>query len=120
MTLTEEICAQAALLAGDLSESRGALLELLCREAEASLSARLKEGLTAEDCREAFVAAASLSALAGLGFQEPGLSIAQFQAGDLSVKHSTQGQSAALESLAQRARRLMAPYLKDPFQFAGV
>ena len=43
MTLTEEVFAQAALLAGELTEAQTELLKLLCAAAVSSLSARLKD-----------------------------------------------------------------------------
>ena len=51
MTLTEQVYAQAALLAGDLDERQTNLLKLLCGASVSSLTARLREGLTPEDCK---------------------------------------------------------------------
>ena len=67
MSLTEQIYAQALLLAGDLEEKQAKLLEVLCTAATRSLTARLRDGITPEDCKADFVAAASLYALASLG-----------------------------------------------------
>lgn len=118
MTLKEQVFAQAAALAGELDGQQGELLNALSAAAVASLSARLREGITPEDCREDFVAAASLFALAALN-EAAGLGgIAEFKAGDLTVKRS--GADAASRCLHSQARMLMAPYLKDSFAFVGV
>ena len=51
MTLTEQVFAQAALLAGELDGRQTNLLRLLCGASASSLTARLREGLTPEDCK---------------------------------------------------------------------
>ena len=66
MTLTEQVYAQAVLLAGDLENREDQLLRVLCAGAVSSLTARLREGIRPEDCRADFVASASLFALAAL------------------------------------------------------
>ena len=120
MTLTEEVFAQAVLLAGELSEAQTELLKLLCAAAVSSLSARLKEGLTPENCKENFLAAASLNALAGLNCAETESGIQEFRAGDLTVKQGNTRQDMAARDLRQQAETLMGPYLKDRFSFVGV
>ena len=67
MTVSEQVYAQALLLAGDLEERQSQLLQILCTAAASSLESRLREGITPEDCKADFVAAASLYALASLG-----------------------------------------------------
>ena len=49
MTLKEQVFAQAALLAGQLEGSRLEMLDVLCTASVASLTARLRPGLTPED-----------------------------------------------------------------------
>ena len=118
MTLKEQVFAQAAALAGELDAQQGDMLNALCAASAASLAARLREGITPEDCRADFVAAASLFALAALN-EAAGLGgIEEFKAGDLTVKRS--GADAASRCLHSQARQLMAPYLKDSFAFLGV
>lgn len=120
MTLNEQVFALAALLAGELDGTQTALLKALCAASSASLAARLKEGLAPEDCGADFITAASLSALASLNGAEHGSRLQEFQAGDLSIKQgSTEGNASAL-CLQRQAQRLIAPYLKDCFSFAGV
>lgn len=118
MTLTEEVFAQAALLAGTLTETQTELLKLLCGAAVSVLTARLKDGITPENCKEAFVMAASLNALAGLNCAESEMGVQEFRAGDLTVKKGDRDVGA--RQLRQQAQVLMEPYLKDRFAFLGV
>ena len=60
--MTEEIFALARALSGAGEEEEG--LRKLCTQAEQELAARLKEGVTAGDCAEAFALAAAWTALA--------------------------------------------------------
>ena len=93
------------------------MLGALCTAATASLTARLREGLTPNDCKADFVAAASLYALAALNaVDEKG--VEQFTAGDITVKKS--GADAASNCLRNQAELMIAPYLKDRFAFRGV
>ena len=118
MTLTEEVFDQAALLAGTLTETQTELLKLLCGAAVSVLTARLKDGITPENCTEAFVMAASLNALAGLNCAESEMGVQEFRAGDLTVKKGDRDVGA--RQLRQQAQVLMEPYLKDRFAFLGV
>jgi len=118
MTLTEQVFAQAALLAGELSCRQQDLLSILCTAATATLRSRLRQGLTPEDCKADFVAAASLFALAALNGIDPGVDIAEFRAGDLTVKRA--GTDAASRCLQHQAELMIAPYLQDRFHFTGV
>ena len=72
MTLTEQVFAQAALLAGELDGRQTNLLRLLCGASASSLTARLREGLTPEDCKADFIAAASLLAAERRGRRHSG------------------------------------------------
>ena len=106
--------ARALLMAGELDGRQQDLLQILCAAHNASLMARLRDGIAPEDCPEEFVTAVSLLALEGLGDFD---GVCEFKAGDLTVKTGTE-QSAG--DLAQQAERLMAPYLQDRFAFVGV
>ena len=115
--MREQVYARALLMAGDLDGHRQELLGVLCAANAAALEARLRSGLTPEDCREEFITAAGLSALADMdGFEE----VAEFKAGDLTVKTGQQDGEQRAESLRHQAESLMAPYLKDRFVFVGV
>ena len=118
MTLSDQVYAQAALLAGELSDRQMVILHALCAASAASLAARLREGLQPEDCKADFVAAASLYALAALESALDGGWGEEFRAGDLTVKRS--GGSAASNCLFNQAELVIAPYLEDRFAFLGV
>ncbi len=120
MTLTEQVFAQAALLAGELDERQTDLLSLLCAAATSSLTSRLRDGLTPNDCRADFVAAASLFALAAMNGVDDGVNIAEFKAGDLTVKQNHGSRDAASRCLQHQAELMIMPYLKDNFSFVGV
>ena len=118
MTLKEQVFAQAALLAGQLEGSRLEMLDVLCTASVASLTARLRPGLTPEDCKADFVAAASLIALAALTEAGDAAEPEQFTAGDVTVRRKDSG--AAANCLRYQAELTIGPYLKDRFSFRGV
>ncbi|MGM9590764.1 MAG: hypothetical protein ACI3V0_11435 [Faecousia sp.] len=118
MMLTEQVYTQAALLAGQLDAQQTELLKILCQVASRNLENRLRSGLTVEDCRADFVAAASLFALAAL--QEAGKSNAleELRAGDLTVKR--RGMDTSSRCLQRQAELIIGPFLEDGFVFVGV
>jgi len=120
MTLTEQVYAQAALLAGQLEDDQLQSLETLCTISTAALTARLREGLTPDDCKADFIAAASLFALAALNGVKNRGDLEQFTAGDLTVRKATGYDDAASKCLRNQAELMIAPYLKDRFTFRGV
>ncbi len=118
MTLTDQVYAQALLLSGGLEARQEALLKLLCQGTCNSLAARLRQGLTPEDCKADFVAAASLYALAGLSGVKDMDQMEQVTVGDLTMKRKDP--NAAANCLRYQAELIIAPYLKDRFSFKGV
>lgn len=118
MTLTEQTCAQAALLAGELQPGQEKILPLLCRSAVNALTARLRLGLTPEDCKADFIAAASLFALAALGSVEDMAQVEQMRIGDVTLQ--SRSRDAASNCLKNQAELMILPYLKDRFSFWGV
>lgn len=118
MTLNEQVYAQALLLAGELEENQLAILDALAGASTASLLARLREGLSVNDCRAAFVAAASLFALAAFNEVLAGTGVEQVVAGDLTVRRGSA--DTASRCLHRQAEMMIAPYLKDRFSFVGV
>ena len=118
MMLTEQIFAQAVLLAGPLEEQQAQLLKVLVQAAESSLRNRLRDGLTEEDCKADFVAAASLYALAVLHEAGKTGGLEEFRAGDLTVKRSNMDTSS--RCLQRQADLIIQPFLKDRFAFVGV
>ena len=112
--MTEQVFARALILAGELEEQQQEKLRILCGAYIAVLEAQLKDGLTAENCGENFLTAASFLALEAMG--GIGTNVQEFKAGDLTVKTG----SAENRDLKRRAEALMAPYLKGRFLFTGV
>ena len=119
MMLTERIFAQAALLAGPLTEQQTELLKVLVQTAESSLRNRLRDGLTGEDCKADFVAAASLYALAALHEAGKTGDLEEFRAGDLTVRRSS-GMDTSSRCLQRQADLIIQPFLKNSFAFVGV
>lgn len=118
MTLKEQIFAQARVMAQDLEAADETLLELLCQVAATTLSVKLREGLTPEDCQADFIAAASLYALAALTEAGQDAKTQQFSTGDITLRRG--GSDAAACCLRYQAELLMTPYVKDSFCFTGV
>lgn len=120
MTLSEQVYAQALLLAGELDERQTQLLQILSTGATASLTARLREGITPEDCKADFIAAASLYALASLSDVQDDVAVEEFRAGDLTVRKGDTLRDAASRCLLRQAEMMILPYLMDRFSFLGV
>lgn len=118
MTLNEHVFTQAALLAGQLEARETEILRALCTAVTASLAARLRKGLSPENCKADFIAAASLFALSALDGMERPDQVEQFRIGDVTV--SPGGRDAASNCLRLQAESLIAPYLQDRFTFRGV
>ena len=119
MKLTDQVILQAQSLAGEAEEADLALLRLLCGASVSNLSRQLREEITPEDCREEFVAAASLYALGEWYCGRQGTAFQEFHAGDLTVKPGESG-ARSPESLKAQALELLRPYRKDSFCFQGV
>ena len=120
MMLAEQVFVQAQILAGELDERKTQLLQVLCTGATSSLTSRLREGITPEDCKADFIAAASLYALAALNDADAQTQVEEFQAGDLTVRQSGTLRDAASRCLQRQADMMILPYLKDCFSFQGV
>ena len=120
MMVRQQVFQQALLLAGELDQKNQALLGLLCNAAAASLTSRLREGITVESCGKDFVMAASLYALADMKQLEGEGQIEEFKAGDLTVRQGTASREGTAACLQKRAEELMKPYLKERFVFLGV
>ena len=95
-----------------------AVLRTLCQNACDILDRKLKNGLTAEDCGEAYPLAAAWIALDWLRGSQGMEGVTYLSAGDLTVRREGGGDNG---SLSQRAWELMAPFLRDDrFVFQGV
>lgn len=107
--MSERILELALAAAGGGAERT--LLDPLCAAAERAWLARLREGVTAEDCGEALPCAAAFTAAADLAAGEGGA--ASFSAGDLSVNlGSGTDRARRAEGLRQAAERLMEPFVR--------
>ena len=120
MMLRDQVLAQALLLAGQLDDRQQLVLGALCTAVTASLNARLREGLTAEDCKADFIASASLLALAALASVSEDVPVEQISVGDFSIRNGGKTHDAASNCLRAQAELMIAPYLKDKFSFLGV
>lgn len=118
MSLTEQIYAQALVLIQDSEDEKLPMLEILCRCAENSLRQNLREGVSPEDCKADFVAAASLYALAAMSEMDELAQMDQIKAGDLTLRRGSTDSAACC--LRYQAEVMMSPYMKDRFSFVGV
>ena len=114
--MLEQILTLAAAIARP-SEAERPLLEALCTS-----EGRLRDGISPEDCGDAFPCAAALLAAAGLLPCRSGGDVEQFTVGDVSVR--TGGDNRACQTAAAMRRQaagMMAPYWGDgEFAFQGV
>ena len=120
MSLLEQIQAHAQLMAGPGSPQLTETLKTLCQASASYLERRLRDGLTPEDCKADFVAAASLLALAGLNSYRAEDFSEQVTVADFTLKTTTGYKDAAANCLKMQAELMIAPYLKDWFSFLGV
>jgi hypothetical protein len=118
MILTERIVAQAEVLIRDLEERDLPMLELLCRSAETTLKAKLRQGIQVEDCMADFVAAAALFAVAAMTELDEVAQMDMVTVGDLTLRRKST--DAAACCLRYQAELLMTPYMADTFAFVGV
>ena len=118
-TLQETVLTLARAVSG-AGEQDEVLLETLCRAAEAYWRGRLRQGVTAEDCGEAFPCAAAFTAAADLAAGQDG-GIESFTAGSVSVKGGGESAARRAESLRRSAEERMAPFAsRGDFAFQGV
>ena len=118
MSLVEQIYAQALVLTQDSTDMNLPLLEVFCRSAENALRSKLRDGITPEDCKADFIAAASLLALAALSEADETAQMDQISAGDITFRRGSTDSAACC--LRYQAEVVMTPYLKDNFTFMGV
>lgn len=118
MSLVEQIQAQALILIQDSTDVNLPMLGAFCRSAENSLRQKLRDGITPEDCKADFIAAASLLALAALSETDDMAQMEQIHAGDLTLRRGSPDSAACC--LRYQAEIMMKPYLQDKFAFMGV
>ena len=118
--MTEQILTMACGITGAAEED--ALMKALCTAADVNWTNRLKNGMTAEDCAEAFCCAVAFTAAADytLGMEADGIS--GFSAGTVSIQRNKGNDCTELaQALRQTAQRLMMPYTEvADFCFKGV
>lgn len=91
----------------------GDALDTLCAAACAKLDGMLADGVTHEDCAEAYLPAAAWLVMEWL---KDGRGVTSLSAGDMTVRLDSTG-----GRLEKQAMELMAPWLKDKsFVFQGV
>ena len=116
--MTDRIVELARTL-GQVAPDEEELLVTLCAGAQRELVGRLREGVTPEDCSEAFVLAGAWHALAGLEVSRSAGQVQSFSAGDVTV-HSGGGADKA-KLLRQQAERILSGWTRDDhFLFFGV
>ncbi len=118
MSIADQVFSQACFMAQELTAENEALLEVVCQAAVSSLTARLRDDLSVEDCQSDFITAAGMYALAAMSDIGDWGQLEQMTAGDVTIRRG-KGDGAA-NYLRTQADLLMAPYLKQPFMFAGV
>ena len=94
------------------------VLRTLCQSACDTLDRRLKDGLTAQDCGDAYPLAAAWIAMDWLRGGQGLDGVTYLSAGDMTVRRDGGGEAG---SLSRRAGEIMSPFLRDDgFVFRGV
>lgn len=94
-----------------------AVLGTLCDAACQKLDGMLADGVTAEDCAEAYLPAAAWLVMDWIQTSKGMGGVTSLSAGDMTVRR----EGGADGSLEKRAMELMGPWLKDKnFVFQGV
>ena len=118
---TETILTLAKVLTA-AGEDEEPLLEALCQAAEQQWERRLRPGVTAEDCGEAFPCAAAFTAAADLAAARSADQVSGFTAGSVSVQARSPAETGTQAAeLRRTAWRLMEPFaVPGDFAFQGV
>ena len=116
----EQIPLLAAAIAAP-TEAERPLLAALCTAAVDEATRRLRPGVTAGDCGDAFLCAAAMMAAAGLMSCRSSGDVEQFSAGDVSLRTGGSGDSCKAAAIRRHAAEMMEAYWVDSdFAFAGV
>lgn len=118
MNMNALVMDQVIRIAGVEDPRQEVFLQLFCQAVVSELAAKLRPGLTPEDCRTEFIVAASLYVLAALAETDETVNLQHIQVGDLSIKPG--GGENAARCLREQATRLLQPYWADNFSFQGV
>jgi hypothetical protein len=115
-----EIIVELAKSMASPSEAEETLLDKLCAAAEAELAGRLRQGVRAEDCADAFCCAAALLAVSAIVACRDAGGAEQFSVGEVSIRTGA-GTSARADTLRRQASALLLPFQDDDdFAFWGV
>ena len=118
--MSEEIVAMAQKL-GHVADEDLEILTALCQAAEAEVTARLREGLSPEDCGQSYVLGCAWLALAALAANEAGNAPLKFTAGEVSIQEESGDAVQRSRALRLQAETVLGPYLQDSgFVFQGV
>lgn len=97
------------------------LLEALVGAAEAELGDKLRDGIDAANCEDAFICAAAMTAAARFLTCRNTDGVAQFTVGDVTIRSSAESKTCFADTLLEQAAAMMAPYCRDEqFAFLGV
>lgn len=118
MSMISLVMDQVIRIAGVEDPRQEAMLQLLCQAVVSELTAKLRTGLSPENCRADFAVSASLYVLAAWAETDDTVNLQHIQLGDLTVKPG--GGESAARCLREHALRLLQPYCADGFSFRGV
>lgn len=118
MSLTEQVYTRARLMAQELTEENAVLLESVCRVCVESLRHGLRDNIGPEDCLSDFITAGAMLAIATMWEMGSLSNVAQFTAGEVSIRQSSN--HISVESMRLQAQTLMRPYSKAGYVFVGV
>ena len=118
--MIQQVFALARQLSGELTQQQTRTLEALCSASTSALAARLRDGITPEDCRNDFVTAAGLMALAALAGVSAEVPTEQITAGDFTIRKGAVRYDSVADCLRAQAEQIMVPYVMDRFSFQGV
>ena len=110
MSLQEEILALAFSIHGEQDSP----LETLCPAAEQMLTARLRKGVSIDACRDCFLTACALLAIAMLESVVSG-GLESMDMGTLNLHFGSEP-----SRLRDMAFQLIAPWTQDSFAFRGI
>jgi len=110
---------ELARLLGQVTADEEPVLAALCTAAEQELTGLLREGVTPEDCPEAFALAGAWLALSGLEVSRAAAGPESFTAGDVTIRSGGAAEKAKL--LREQAVRILSGWTRDDrFLFYGV
>ena len=106
---------------GKVADEDLEILTALCQAAEAEMAGRLRDGVTAEDCGQAYVLGCAWLALAAMAVNGTGTAPLKFTAGEVSIQEESSDAVQRSRALRLQAETVLGPYLQDSgFVFRGV